>query len=136
MASDLNPDILETVLMHLPGLTGLHVLGSPKVDHIVLLKLLVHTPQLESLSFTAYVSTFLSVDPISPLTLDPGIQARTEVHGALLDQPPQSINRCPLQAYCHNEHRPLILHTSIPPPIVTSPHIIRNESIRPTNACP
>ncbi|KAJ7210912.1 hypothetical protein GGX14DRAFT_498367, partial [Mycena pura] len=52
MASELNDVVLGSVLEQLPGLLGLHVIGCPKIDHIVLLGLLSHSINLESLSLT------------------------------------------------------------------------------------
>ncbi|KAG6906253.1 hypothetical protein DXG01_014971 [Tephrocybe rancida] len=48
---DLNYQLLEMVLKQLPQLQGLHVL-CPGIDHTKMLKLVMHTPRLESLAFT------------------------------------------------------------------------------------
>ncbi|OCH94622.1 hypothetical protein OBBRIDRAFT_810399 [Obba rivulosa] len=53
---DLNECILDTVLTNLPNLTGLHVVGCPKVDHFTVLRLTAKVPKLESLSFTSWES--------------------------------------------------------------------------------
>ncbi|KAI0356948.1 hypothetical protein OH77DRAFT_1495200 [Trametes cingulata] len=63
----LNVDILETVLPDLPNLTRLHVVGCPRVDHTAILRLLSHTPNLESLAFTSYDSSRPLPPVISPL---------------------------------------------------------------------
>ena len=57
MASELNEIVLESALLQVgPRLLGLHIIGCVKIDHVVVLRLLNHTPLLESLSFTTYVS--------------------------------------------------------------------------------
>ncbi|KAI0643772.1 hypothetical protein C8Q79DRAFT_1002362 [Trametes meyenii] len=53
----LSVDILETVLPNLPNLTRLHVISCPKVDHTTMLRVIVHTPYLESLAFTTHESS-------------------------------------------------------------------------------
>ena len=45
------------VLPNLPNLTSLHILNCTKVDENAVLELIVHTPQLQSLALTSYVST-------------------------------------------------------------------------------
>lgn len=55
MSTDLNQDVLEQALRLIPHLTGLHIIGCPSIDHVTMLKLTLHTPHLESLSFTATV---------------------------------------------------------------------------------
>ncbi|KAJ6545497.1 hypothetical protein B0H19DRAFT_1212292 [Mycena capillaripes] len=52
MANELNENVLESALVELPGLLGLHVIGCAKVDHVTILNLVSHTPLLESLSMT------------------------------------------------------------------------------------
>ncbi|KAK7056338.1 hypothetical protein VNI00_002891 [Paramarasmius palmivorus] len=52
MTSDLNGEVLEQALRHLPHLLGLHIVGCPKVDHFTILRLVEHTPLVESLSLT------------------------------------------------------------------------------------
>ncbi|KAF7292681.1 hypothetical protein MIND_01166300 [Mycena indigotica] len=52
MAQELNDIVLESVVQQLPALVGLHVVGCSKVDHVVVLGLLSHTPDLQSLSMT------------------------------------------------------------------------------------
>ncbi|KAI0372450.1 hypothetical protein BV20DRAFT_1062018 [Pilatotrama ljubarskyi] len=64
----LNVEILETVLPNLPNLTRLHVVGCPKVDHTAVLRLLSHTPNLESLAFTCYESSRPLPPVIPPLS--------------------------------------------------------------------
>ncbi|KAF8153001.1 hypothetical protein B0H34DRAFT_754140 [Crassisporium funariophilum] len=67
MISELNEGVLKSVLTHLPGLTGLHIVGCTKVDHVVVLHLASHTPLLESLSLTTSESTRELIFPPSPL---------------------------------------------------------------------
>ena len=43
--------------MHLPHLTGLHVINCSKLDHNAVLRLTSYTPDLRSLSFTSWAST-------------------------------------------------------------------------------
>jgi hypothetical protein len=57
MCNDLNETVLEAALVGLPALLGLHVVGCPKVDHACLLRLVCHTPLLESLSMATTVRT-------------------------------------------------------------------------------
>ena len=52
MSTDLNVGVLESALACLPSLRGLHVIGCPKVDHAAVLRLVSHTPLLESLAVT------------------------------------------------------------------------------------
>jgi hypothetical protein len=56
MSSELNEEVLESALSYLPQLRGLHVVGCPKVDHLAVLRLVSHTPLLESLAITILVS--------------------------------------------------------------------------------
>ncbi|EIN14542.1 hypothetical protein PUNSTDRAFT_80994 [Punctularia strigosozonata HHB-11173 SS5] len=56
VTSDLDEDILETILGHLPRLTGLHVINCPKVDHIAVFRMASLTPLLSSLAFTTWES--------------------------------------------------------------------------------
>ncbi|TFY63856.1 hypothetical protein EVJ58_g2997 [Rhodofomes roseus] len=53
---ELNDCILESVLIDLPHLTGLHVINCTKIDHNTVLRLTSHTPELRSLSFTSWDS--------------------------------------------------------------------------------
>ncbi|KZT63479.1 hypothetical protein DAEQUDRAFT_747827 [Daedalea quercina L-15889] len=53
---ELNESILESVLINLPLLTGLHVVNCSKVDHNTVLRLTSYTPDLRSLSFTSWDS--------------------------------------------------------------------------------
>ncbi|GLB39748.1 hypothetical protein LshimejAT787_0702580 [Lyophyllum shimeji] len=50
MSTSLNSAVLETALSHLPRLLALHIIGCPNVDHAKVLKLISHTPLLESLA--------------------------------------------------------------------------------------
>jgi hypothetical protein len=52
---ELNEPILKGMLQHLTHLQSLHVVACPKIEHVTLLQCLIHTPALESLSFTAWV---------------------------------------------------------------------------------
>ncbi|KAF8957516.1 hypothetical protein BDZ97DRAFT_1845991 [Flammula alnicola] len=57
MINELHEGVLEGMLSHLPNLLGLHVVGCPKVDHVVVLQQISHTPLLQSLSLTTSEST-------------------------------------------------------------------------------
>ncbi|KAJ7636495.1 hypothetical protein FB45DRAFT_989137 [Roridomyces roridus] len=50
MANELNETVLESALEQLPNLLGLHVIGCTKVDHVSILSLVHHTPNLTALS--------------------------------------------------------------------------------------
>ncbi|KAI0767457.1 hypothetical protein C8Q74DRAFT_1280534 [Fomes fomentarius] len=63
----LSRDILEVVFPNLPLLTSLHVINCSKIDQNVVLELLVHVPQLQSLAFTCYDLDCSVPDTISPL---------------------------------------------------------------------
>ncbi|KAI8989173.1 hypothetical protein BD414DRAFT_536472 [Trametes punicea] len=63
----LNSDILEAILPSLPNLTRLHVVGCPKVDQAVILRIIAHTPSLESLAFTTYDTHHTIPITIAPL---------------------------------------------------------------------
>ncbi|KAJ7139090.1 hypothetical protein C8R44DRAFT_975056 [Mycena epipterygia] len=67
MTSELNETVLESALAELPGLVGLHVIGCLKVDHVVVLGLVSHTPNLESLSITTGESNRALPQPPSSL---------------------------------------------------------------------
>lgn len=54
-ASELNENVLDQVLQQLPGLLGLHVIGCGQIDHVAVLRLVSHTPLLESLSLSTTV---------------------------------------------------------------------------------
>lgn len=56
MSSELNGVVLESTLSQLPNLLGLSILSCSKIDHSTVLKLVSHTPRLESLAFTTWVS--------------------------------------------------------------------------------
>jgi hypothetical protein len=56
MINDFREDVLKDTLRSLPNLRGLHVIGCSKLDHLVVLGHLIHTPLLESLSMTTAVS--------------------------------------------------------------------------------
>ena len=55
MINELHESIFQSTMAHLPNLVGLHVVGCPKLDHIVVLRQASHTPLLESLSLTVSV---------------------------------------------------------------------------------
>ncbi|KAI9056392.1 hypothetical protein FKP32DRAFT_1599115 [Trametes sanguinea] len=63
----LSTDILDTVLPSLPRLTRLHVVACSKVDQAAILKLISHTPNLESLAFTTYDTSRPLPVQIAPL---------------------------------------------------------------------
>lgn len=65
MSNELNETVLESVLVQLPGLLGLHVVGCSKVDHVAVLRLVSHTPLLEDLSFTTTVSRLILLQKIA-----------------------------------------------------------------------
>lgn len=65
MTNELNTETLDAVLEQLPELQGLHIIGCSRVDHVAVLKLLTHVPELESLSFTATEST-AAIPVVSP----------------------------------------------------------------------
>ncbi|KAG5734528.1 hypothetical protein E4T56_gene4354 [Termitomyces sp. T112] len=53
MSMDLNPQVLQMTLEHLPRLQGLHIICPETcIDHTEILKLVTYTPLLESLAFT------------------------------------------------------------------------------------
>lgn len=54
-SSEANSDSLRPVLAHLPLLRAFHVVGCSKIDYPQALELAKDVPELESLSFTAYV---------------------------------------------------------------------------------
>ena len=56
MISDLNSNILTSMLPYLPRLRGLHIIGCPGVDHVAIVHALRHFPLLESLAFSMSVS--------------------------------------------------------------------------------
>ncbi|KAF5392671.1 hypothetical protein D9757_000886 [Collybiopsis confluens] len=60
-ANELNEGVLDQVLQQLPGLQALHIVGCGQVDHVAVLRVVSHTPLLESLSF----STTESSSPLS-----------------------------------------------------------------------
>ncbi|KAI0089386.1 hypothetical protein BDY19DRAFT_942170 [Irpex rosettiformis] len=63
---ELNEPVLRSILQNLPNLRGLHVVACPKIEHVTILQSLVHTPRLESLSFTAWDTRTIPHD-MSPL---------------------------------------------------------------------
>jgi hypothetical protein len=63
MALELNETILNSVLILLPNLRGLHVIGNPKIDHGTIIPLLKHVPLLESLALSTSVSQSLANTP-------------------------------------------------------------------------
>ncbi|KAJ4490298.1 hypothetical protein J3R30DRAFT_3653658 [Lentinula aciculospora] len=66
MASELNETVLDQVLQQLPRLQALHIIGCGQVDHIAVLRVLSHTPLLESLSLSTTARIFFA----SHLALD------------------------------------------------------------------
>jgi len=81
MINELHESIFQSTVAHLPNLLGLHVVGCPKLDHIVVLRQVSQTPLLESLSLTVAVGAlnvipfslrWFSIQEISrPLTMPP-----------------------------------------------------------------
>lgn len=69
MSTELNEGVLESALSCLPGLRGLHVVGCPKVNHSTVLRLVSHTPLLESLAVTIPENTSSLEFPTHPLLL-------------------------------------------------------------------
>ncbi|KAJ7459217.1 hypothetical protein FB451DRAFT_1272231 [Mycena latifolia] len=67
MAHELNETVLESALVELPGLLALHIIGCNKVDHVTVLSLVSHTPNLESLSMTTAENARALPTPPSPL---------------------------------------------------------------------
>lgn len=63
MINELHEHVLESTLKELPGLQGLHIIGCPKIDHVVTMKQIVHTPLLQSLSLTSSVSWWIHEIP-------------------------------------------------------------------------
>ncbi|KAJ3844625.1 hypothetical protein F5878DRAFT_648803 [Lentinula raphanica] len=57
MASQLNETVLNGVLQRLPRLQALHIVGCAQIDHLAVLRLVSHTPILESLSLSTTEST-------------------------------------------------------------------------------
>lgn len=60
MAQDMDATVLNATLAQLPRLRGLHVIGCPRITHIIVLKALTHTPDLRELTFTIFVRISLS----------------------------------------------------------------------------
>lgn len=56
MSINLKENVLSEVLRQLPGLLGLHLVGCGKLEHAAVLRLVSHTPLLESLSLSTTVS--------------------------------------------------------------------------------
>ncbi|OJT04176.1 hypothetical protein TRAPUB_5128 [Trametes pubescens] len=63
----LSMEMLDIILPSLPHLTRLHVINCTKVDHTAMLRVISHTPNLESLAFTSYESSRSLPLVISPL---------------------------------------------------------------------
>lgn len=61
----MNADILEQCLKELPNLRALHVTNCMKLDHHDVLRFVRHTPVLESLSLTTWVSGMQSTCRVS-----------------------------------------------------------------------
>jgi len=57
MINEIHESLYESVVSCLPNLKGLHVVGCPKLDHIIILRCVSKTPLLQSLSLTTTVST-------------------------------------------------------------------------------
>ncbi|KAK7444507.1 hypothetical protein VKT23_015186 [Stygiomarasmius scandens] len=57
MTDQVNEDVLESIVRHLPNLRNLHVIGCPQIDHTCILRLIKYLPSLESLSLSASDST-------------------------------------------------------------------------------
>ncbi|KAF8902553.1 hypothetical protein CPB84DRAFT_1775664 [Gymnopilus junonius] len=57
MIYDLHEDIFGSILDNLPNLIGLHVVGCPKVDHVIVFRHLSKTPLLQNLSLTTSENT-------------------------------------------------------------------------------
>ena len=80
MAQDLDATALDAILAHLPRLRGLHVIGCPRVTHSTVLRALSHTPDLNELSLTIFVSpshrpcTFLTPRAAIPREHPPAAQ--------------------------------------------------------------
>ncbi|KAJ3518495.1 hypothetical protein NM688_g9431 [Phlebia brevispora] len=58
---ELHEQILRTILGHVPQLKALHVMGCTKIEHTDVLRAITHTPDLETLSITAWDSQSLSI---------------------------------------------------------------------------
>ncbi|KDR77062.1 hypothetical protein GALMADRAFT_225197 [Galerina marginata CBS 339.88] len=67
MISELNEGIFEPMLGNLPNLLGLHVVGCPKLDHVMILGHLSRTPFLQSLSLTTTETSKILQLPPPPL---------------------------------------------------------------------
>ncbi|KAJ7109560.1 hypothetical protein C8R43DRAFT_1243302 [Mycena crocata] len=67
MANELNETVLDSALAELPSLLGLHIIGCAKVDHLAVLRLVNHTPLLESLSMTTGEPNRVLPQPPAPL---------------------------------------------------------------------
>ncbi|KAF5384392.1 hypothetical protein D9615_003394 [Tricholomella constricta] len=65
MSAELNFQVLETALSHLPRLLELHIIACPNIDHLKVMKLVAHTPLLESLAFTV-TETVQAPEPLLP----------------------------------------------------------------------
>ena len=61
MINELHEAIFQSTLAHLPNLVGLHIVGCPKVDHVVVLRQASQTPLLESLSMTVSVRSLVVI---------------------------------------------------------------------------
>ncbi|KAN0094643.1 hypothetical protein V8E55_002930 [Tylopilus felleus] len=72
MAQDMDATVLNATLAQLPRLRGLHVIGCPRITHIIVLKALTHTPDLRELTFTIFPSQENALPtlnfPVPPLT--------------------------------------------------------------------
>ncbi|KIK51993.1 hypothetical protein GYMLUDRAFT_50207 [Collybiopsis luxurians FD-317 M1] len=66
-ASELNETVLDKVLEQLPGLLALHIVGCGQVNHVAVMRLVSHTPLLETLSFSTSDSSYPLRNPAPPL---------------------------------------------------------------------
>ncbi|KIK68230.1 hypothetical protein GYMLUDRAFT_68107 [Collybiopsis luxurians FD-317 M1] len=66
-ASELNETVLDKVLEQLSGLLALHIVGCGQVDHVAVMRLVSHTPLLETLSFSTSDSSYSLRNPAPPL---------------------------------------------------------------------
>ncbi|TEB32632.1 hypothetical protein FA13DRAFT_1627875 [Coprinellus micaceus] len=64
---ELNETALELTLKELPELKGLHIVQCTRMDHVTILNLLAHTPNLEALSMTTFEKSRPIPTPLPPL---------------------------------------------------------------------
>ncbi|KAF9011794.1 hypothetical protein BDQ17DRAFT_1232939 [Cyathus striatus] len=88
MISELNEQILESALLQLPGLKALHVVGCPKIDYSVVLRLVTNAPLLESLSLSTTDKTY----PLPSVSLLPNLQHLSiDVRTVVMSAPSSSV---------------------------------------------